>query len=295
MKHLFPDEFLAGAARLSLSVRQAPPRASHGTHLSPRPGASLEFRDYQPYAPGDDLRRVDWAVYNRTRHLFVRRFERPTAVPVFVLVDGSASMHLESPSRYATAARLAAAIASAAVAAQNPLRLVISDGQEGPAPRAVTGRRGLVKVLADLAHEDRPTTGPGPAAALRAALPALAAMGRGVLVMASDFFEPEGVNALIDVMRLINQRLVLLRVTQPTDADPQINDDLELQDCESGSTLHVSPGSDVIERYKTAYRTYFDTLDAYAHSRGAVSQSFDASVDTLSQLEKLFPAGVLSL
>lgn len=220
-------------------------------------------------------------------------------MPVFVLVDGSASMHLPEspggPTRYATAARLAAAVASAAVSAQNPLRLVISDGNEGPAPRAVTGRRGLVRVLADLAHEDRPAAGPGPAAAVRAVLPALAAMGRGVLVIVSDFFEPAGVDALIDALRLVDQRLLLLRVTQPTDARPELTEDLEIEDCETGQRLSVSPDSGAIERYVAAYRSYFDTLEAYAAARGAVSRSFDASTDTLSQLEQLFPAGVLSL
>ncbi|MGC4031944.1 MAG: DUF58 domain-containing protein [Tepidisphaeraceae bacterium] len=299
MNRLFNDNFLAAIARLGLSVRATPPRAEHGTHLSPRPGSSLEFRDYQPYAPGDDLRRVDWAVYRRTKHLFVRRFERPTAASVFVLVDGSASMHLDetpaTPTRYATAARVAAAVASAAVAGQNPLRVVIADGQEGPAPRTVTGRRGLVKVLADLAHEDRPTTGPGPAAAIEAVRPALAATGRGVLVVVSDFFEPAGVDAIVDALRQVDGRLVLVRVTRPTDAEPQISDDLELTDCETGRRLHVSPTADAIARYRAAYASYFGTLDAYAASRGALSVTIDAEADPLGQLQTLFPAGTLSV
>src|ERR1700744_4871414 len=139
MQHLFPDNFLAAISRFSIDVRPAPPRAAHGVHLSARVGSSLEFRDYQAYAPGDDLRRVDWNVYGRTRHLFVRRFERPTAVPVFVWVDASRSMLLEAPSRYATAGRVAAAIMSAAMTAQNPTYLSIADAATWAAPRALTG------------------------------------------------------------------------------------------------------------------------------------------------------------
>ncbi len=295
MQHLFPDSFVAGIGRLSMDVRPAPPRAAHGVHLSPRPGSSLEFRDYQPYAPGDDLRRVDWSVYGRTRHLFVRRFERPTAVPVFVLVDASRSMTLETPSRFATAARIGAAVAAAAVAGHNPLRVVVADGLAAAAPRAVSGRRGLVRVMADLAA-DRIPAGPGPAAALRALLPALAAQGRGVLVVVSDFFEEEGVDALVDALGRTPQRLVLLRVTQPWDADPALaGDDVELEDCETAGRLHVSPDAGVLARYRSAYRAYFDALDGFAASRGVTSATFDASTDTLPQLERLFPGGVLSL
>ena len=294
MQHLFTDSFVAGIGRFSIDVRPAPPRLAHGVHLSPRPGASLEFRDYQAYVPGDDLRRVDWAVYGRTRHLFVRRFERPTAVPVAVLVDASPSMTLETPGRYATAARLAAAVASAAVAGHNPLRVVVADGSAAGAPRAVSGRRGLVRVLADLAA-DRPAVGPGPAAALQALGPALAAQGSGVLVVISDFFEDRGVDVLIDVLRRTPQRLVLLRVTQPWDAEPDLSGDVELADGETDARLPVWAGDDVLARYRAAYRAYFDALDAFAVSRGVTTAAFDAAADTLPQLERLFPGGVLSL
>jgi uncharacterized protein (DUF58 family) len=294
MQHLFPDNFLSAISRFSMDIRPAPPRAAHGVHLSPRPGASLEFRDYQAYVPGDDLRRVDWAVYGRTRHLFVRRFERPTAVPVFVLVDASRSMTLETPSRYATAARLAAAIASAAVAGHNPMRVFVADGQAAPSPRAVGGRRGLVQTLANLTA-NRASAGPGPAAALLALLPALAAQGSGVLVLISDFFEQRGVDVLIDGLRLTPQRLVMLRVTQPWDTNPQLSGDVELQDCETDARLQVSAKAEVLARYQAAYRAYFGALDAYTTSRGVRSLRFDASTDTLGQLERLFPDGVLSL
>lgn len=294
MQELFPDNFLSGIGRLALTVRAAPPRAAHGVHLSPRTGASLEFRDYQAYTPGDDLRRVDWAVYGRTRHLFVRRYERPTAVPVFVLVDASASMMLETPSRYAMAARVAAAIASSAVAGHNPLRVVIADGNAAAAPRAVTGRRGLVRVLADLAA-DRTAAGPGPAAALEAVLPSLAAQGRGILVIISDFFEQRGLDPLLNLLRQAPQRLVMVRVTQPWDADPDIQGDLELADCESDARLQVSTDPTVLKRYREAYQSYFKTLDDFAAARGAARASFDASADPLPQLERLFPGGTLSL
>src|ERR1700761_1557972 len=156
MQPLFPDNFIAAIDRLAIDIRPAPPRAAMGAHLSPRAGQSLEFRDYQGYTPGDDLRRVDWNVYSRTRHLFVRRFERPTAVPVFILVDASRSMLLEEPSRYATAARVAAAVISASTSGQNPTYLSIADDSAAATPRALTGRRGFVRALASLAAKRMP-------------------------------------------------------------------------------------------------------------------------------------------
>ena len=294
MRHVFPDSFLASIGGLTVDVRPAPPRAAHGSHLSPRTGSSIEFRDYQSYTPGDDLRRVDWNVYARTKHLFVRRFEHPTAVPIFLLVDASESMRLETPSRYATAARVAAAIASAGMASQNPVYTMIADGKAAAAPRPVTGRRGLVRVLADLAA-DRAPGGIGAAAALEALLPALAQKGRGVLVVISDFFDDRGTAALIKALRLTPLRLVLVRVTQPWDAEPDLAGDFELADCESHATLPVSTGPDALRRYRDAYRSYFAAIDEYVSFRGAVQHVVDASRDTLPQLGQLFPCGTLTL
>jgi uncharacterized protein (DUF58 family) len=237
---------------------------------------------------------VDWAVYARTRHLFVRRFERPTAVPVFIIVDTSASMRIETPPRFDTAARLAAAVASAAIAAHNPLRLLVADGQSPMLPRAFRGKGGLVRILADLAT-DRPGHGLGPAATIEAVLPLLAAQGNGVLVFISDFFEPRGINSVLDALRRTPQRLVLLRVTQPWDADPTLVGNAELEDCEGGTRLLVSGNPASLRQYHDAYREYFRALDDFARKRGILHAAFSASIDTLAQLQMMFPNGMITV
>jgi len=63
-----------------------------GQHPTPQRGQSVEFRDYRPYLPGDEINSVDWKVYGRTDKLFVRIFEHHADMTVNVLVDASASM-----------------------------------------------------------------------------------------------------------------------------------------------------------------------------------------------------------
>ena len=41
-----------------------------GLHRSPRKGFSVEFADFRPYQPGDDLRYVDWNIYGRLDRLY---------------------------------------------------------------------------------------------------------------------------------------------------------------------------------------------------------------------------------
>jgi uncharacterized protein (DUF58 family) len=294
VNNLFPEAFLAAVGGLSLVLADARHGVRAGAHLSrAAAGSSTEFRDHQPYSPGDDLRRVDWNVYGRTRHLVLRRFERPTAVPVHVMVDGSPSMSLGTPGRYPTAARLAVAIAAASLAGGDPVGLSISGRPVGP-PAA--GRPALARLLEALAAS-RPPARVGPAAAVRAALAAAGRRPAGVLVVISDLFEPAGVDALLDALRAAPGRLVLLRVTHPTDADPPWAGPVALADCEADAdVLHVDAGDPgVRDRYRSAYGAYFAAVDGFAAARGAVSATIDAAADTLPQLAPLFPGGVMAL
>ena len=58
----FVRELEALRRRLAVTVRSG----AAGERASQRRGGSAEFLDHRPYAPGDDLRRVDWAAFART-------------------------------------------------------------------------------------------------------------------------------------------------------------------------------------------------------------------------------------
>jgi uncharacterized protein (DUF58 family) len=290
---LFSPSFVKAIERFSIKIADSPRGANAGAHLSRSSGSSLEFRDFQPYSPGDDLRRIDWNIYGRSRHLFVRQFERPTAVPVYLLVDSSASMRLERPSRYTTGARVAAAVAAAALSSQNPVQLMISQASVVARPRKIVGRLGMVHLLAELGGS-RPAGGTI-ARAIESFARSRPRREGGVLVVISDFFEDAGVEALIGALRLIPDRLVLLRITQPHDADPNFTGNLQLGDCESPAQLRIFADESARQRYRSAYANYFAALDRFAQSVGARHLPISAAADTLPQLEPLFPGGVLSL
>jgi len=63
-----------------------------GLHKSPFHGFSVEFADHREYAPGDDLKYLDWKLFARTDHYYIKRYEEDTNVRCQVLLDCSASM-----------------------------------------------------------------------------------------------------------------------------------------------------------------------------------------------------------
>ena len=84
-----------------------------GLHRSPYTGFSVEFSEYRPYMPGDDLSTLDWKVYARRDRYYVKRFEEETNVECRLLLDVSASMSYRSAavSKLAYGSYLAAALA----------------------------------------------------------------------------------------------------------------------------------------------------------------------------------------
>src|SRR3954469_12120486 len=64
----------------------------NGLHKSPFHGLSVEFAEHREYVAGDDLKYLDWALYARTDHFYIKRFEEETNLRCTILLDRSASM-----------------------------------------------------------------------------------------------------------------------------------------------------------------------------------------------------------
>ena len=99
LAELFDPDFLASVQRLRISARRVARGGRYAEQRSRDLGHGIEFRDYRPYAPGDDLRAVDWNIYRRLGRVFLRLFEELEDLPLYLLPDVSASLFLEQPPR----------------------------------------------------------------------------------------------------------------------------------------------------------------------------------------------------
>ena len=83
--------------RYRLRLRQRDRGTVAGAHLVRQRGQSLEFREFRPYLPGDDIRHVDWrasARHHRREELVVRTFEHEVQTRVVISIDTRATMRL---------------------------------------------------------------------------------------------------------------------------------------------------------------------------------------------------------
>ncbi len=92
----FDPEILAKIERLDLKARMIVEGYISGLHKSPFHGFSVEFAQHREYAPGDDLRRIDWKVYARSDRHYIKEYEEETNLVAYVAMDISESMRYAS-------------------------------------------------------------------------------------------------------------------------------------------------------------------------------------------------------
>ncbi len=91
-KRSLHPEVIKRIARLEIRARHIVEGLLSGQHRSPYFGQSVEFLQHRQYAPGDDLRRVDWKVWAKQDRLYVKQYEEDTDLRCCLLVDASESM-----------------------------------------------------------------------------------------------------------------------------------------------------------------------------------------------------------
>src|SRR6185295_7090346 len=128
-KRFLHPEAIARISRLDLRARHIVEGFLAGTHRSPYFGQSVEFLQHREYAPGDDLRHVDWKVWAKQDRFYVKQYEEDTNLRCTLLVDVSQSMQYGSGplNKYQYACTIAVSLAYLLLRQQDAVGCVAFD------------------------------------------------------------------------------------------------------------------------------------------------------------------------
>jgi uncharacterized protein (DUF58 family) len=259
------EAFLSKLRGVSLVSQPRHASGVTGEHSSPRRSNALEFTDYRNYAPGDDLRRVDWNVYMRLGQLFVRQSEAPERINLHVLLDASDSMHWGNPNKFAYARRVAVGLSYVALSHMDTATLVALRGDgyvQLSRQESATATARLVSAAAALVPSG-PTN-------LDSALSAYAnvANHRGVVVLISDLLSPSGYQVGLERLSGAARRPVVIHVLSPEELNPRLEGDLELEDVETGATIQVSADRGTLTQYQRWLKEWTGEIEQFCSNRG---------------------------
>ena len=219
-KYLDP-KILAQLKGLQLRARLMVEGYVSGVHRSPFHGFSIEFAEHREYAPGDDLRYLDWKVFGRTDKYYLKQYEEETNLICNLLLDTSESMRYRSSSapmsklEYAQCA--AAALAYLIPQQQDSVGLVTFDHEIRALVRPSSSpsrMEQLVHVMEESVPERKTATG--------AIFHELAERfkKRGIVVVISDLFDDvDSMMAGLKHFRHRRHEVVLLHVLDPAELD----------------------------------------------------------------------------
>lgn len=274
VEEVFSPGVLGALERVRLRARHASGERPGHTPVRGRSDPSgTEIDRHTAYAPGDDLRRIDWNVYARLGELLTRRYVAEREVPVWLVIDTSGSMGPHEPGgKLDMAAAVAGIVAIVALAGGDRVYLAALPGARPPFEKIgpLRGRhsiRELQRFLANLT----PSEGPGDLAAGLDA--ALRGIRRGLVFLVSDFLiERPAIARALDAIGVRQCEGKIVQVLSRADRDPSwLHDRDTLIDRETGAAFHIEPSAETLLRYEAAIAAHIEEVARAAASRAMMS------------------------
>jgi uncharacterized protein (DUF58 family) len=250
-EELLPLSFLHKLARTTIVATQLYPGSRMGIRRSRAKGAGMEFADHKPYSPGDDFRAVDWNVYARTDHLYLKTFETEENLYVYVLVDVSASMGFGSPApKIQWAKQLAGALGYITLAQQDNLAVHAMDdalcGSVSTAARRLKPSD-LLAFCAELS--------PGGRTDFVRCLQAFSihTAHRGMVFLISDFLSDRNFDQGLRYLVYNGFGVLAFHTVDPWEENPSLEGEVDLEDSEIGRLLPLTVQRNTLSQMRDCF------------------------------------------
>ncbi len=260
----------AALKALELTVRIRLDGLLQGNHLGLVPGPGSELGEARAYQPGDDVRRIDWAVTARTSEPHVRQTVADRELETWVLVDLSPSLDFGTAAceKRDLAIAALAAVAHLTGGGGNRIGALVATGERlvrFPARGGLAHARGLVRQVAQVPHAPSGTRGDLTAAIEQLRRPP---RRRGLAVVVSDFL---GEPTWEPTLRALSGRheLLAVEVLDPRELELPDVGTVVLADPESGRQREVVTTPLLCREFAAAAAAHRDRVAVALRRAGA--------------------------
>ena len=290
--HLIDPTVLARIGSLQLLARTVVDGFINGLHRAPHLGSSTDFAEHRQYMPGDDIRRIDWALYARTDKYFVKQYEADTNTNFSVVLDVSKSMrYAGSPgtgrvSKLEYGAYLAACLTYFSSLQRDRVGLVtVETDVVDYVPSSAKHLRVVLHALDRAFNEGREaaatdakrgaTTAPTLAPPLRKLSEIY--RRRSMLVVISDLYEePEAIVDAVNNLRGRGNDIMVFHLLDPTELEFPFADSSNFIDLETGEKMPVIPDY-LRKQYREVVRAHVASLGTLLRDQRVDYALFDTS------------------
>lgn len=258
-RRFLPPEAVARIARLEILARNVVEGFLSGLHRSPYFGQSVEFAQHREYAPGDDIRRIDWKVWSKTDRFYIKQYEEETNLRTTLLVDLSESMLFGSGklTKYEYGCQIAAALAYLLLHQQDSVGITTFDSDVRSKVPPSSKMNHLYSILATLDQER-----PEKKTDIQRLLAQVAdeQTRRGLIVVISDLFvDRAGLFKGLKLLRTRGHDVMVMHVMDDQELDFQYAGTTKFVGMEEMGDLICDPRS-LREGYISAVTAFVEDL-----------------------------------
>lgn len=193
---MIPPDLYARVRRIHLRMRGLVQGVAGGAYHAAFKGRGMTFSEVRRYAPGDDVRTIDWNVSARTGETHVKVYQEERELTVLLLIDVSGSIHGAPGVRAPLdlAAEATALMALSAAQLNDPVGMILfTDRVEHLVPPR-RGHKHALRLVRDLLAHTPQSRSTNLAEATSRALHLV--RHRSLVVVMSDFQDPNLKDAL---------------------------------------------------------------------------------------------------
>ena len=284
---MIPKELAKKIRLIQIHTSKAVNDVLAGEYHSVFKGRGMEFDEVREYAPGDDIRTIDWNVTARTGHPYVKRFVEERELTVLFVVDLSASgsFGTREQLKNEVAAELCALLAFSAIKNNDKVGLLVFTDQVELYIPPKKGVSHVLRVIRDLLNAQ-------PRRSRTDITQALDFLGRvthrrAVVFLVSDF-QAAGYQKRLRIAARRHD-LIAVSLSDPREATLPAAGLIELEDAETGESVVVDSSNPAVRRsYEALTRARCDHLAASLRSMGVDQIPVVTGEDYVLDLLKFF-------